>query len=143
MKKLLIVAILGVLTFFTPFTLKADYSSLDEPIAELNQYTLRQAFGNILHPLNDYIIHIGEGFDYDNYSFDYLNGNTIADLYDYQDNTYDLTNITANPNFNDNLTGWTTVNASIINNGAPYQNAVYLNYQAPNLGSISQDILTI
>lgn len=72
---------MGAMLCITPISLQAEYDALDDPITELNSYTLQEVFTDVLHPLNEYIIHDGSGFDILTYPFDDLGGHTLNEIY--------------------------------------------------------------
>lgn len=106
MKKLIIIAILGVLTSITPFTLKADYTSINQPVSELSSYTLSEVITDITTPLSQYIITQDTAFDILDHPFIDLNNHTLTEV--FESTIASLENLVTNGDFNNtsNLTNY-------------------------------------
>lgn len=56
MKKILVLLLLGVITILTPLSFKANYYSIDQPVIDLNNYTLNEVFTDTINDLEQYKI---------------------------------------------------------------------------------------
>lgn len=56
MKKVIIIALIGILSIFSPIIAYAAVESIYDPVPDLNNYTLDEVFSNTEQPLTNYII---------------------------------------------------------------------------------------
>lgn len=108
MKKILVLILLGVITILTPLSFKANYYSIDQPVIDLNNYTLNEVFTDTINDLEQYKItsildlQVYEGlslrdiFDDNQWLIDMLLGNNvilpngIEDILRYDNGAYVL-----------------------------------------------------